>query len=139
MKKIEHNGTLRAITHKADEWKEGLDFLTPDETFIQAGTWYYHKGKDLRAHWHIENERLAILTQETVYMVSGSMRVDLYGDDKEIFHQEILKQGDTMVIIEGGHGYHILEDHTKVLEVKNGPFVSVEKDKAFIYAKEVGK
>lgn len=139
MQKIEHNGKLRAITHKKDEWKEGLDFLTPDETFIQAGTWYYNAGKDLRAHWHIENERLAVLTQETVYMVSGSMRVDLYGDDKEVFHQEVLKEGDTMVIIEGGHGYHILEDGTKVLEVKNGPFVSVEKDKAFIYAAELKK
>ena len=139
MKKIEKNNKLRAIVHKIDEWKEGLDFLTPDETYIQAGTWYYNKGKNLRAHWHIDNERLAVLTQETVYMVSGSMRVDLYDEDKNLFHQEILSQGDTMVILEGGHGYEILEDNTKVLEVKNGPFVSVEKDKAFIYSSEVGK
>ncbi|TAE70941.1 MAG: hypothetical protein EAZ85_11235 [Bacteroidetes bacterium] len=139
MNKIEYNGKLRAIVHRAEEWKEGIDFLTPDETFIQVVSCHYHKDKHIRAHWHIENERLSLLTQETVYIVNGSMRVDLYGDDKEVFHQEILKQGDTIIIIEGGHGYHILEDHTKVLEIKNGPFVSVEKDKAFIYAKEIGK
>jgi hypothetical protein len=137
MRKVEHNGKLRAIVHKQDEWKEGLDFLTPDETFIQAGTWYYHQGKDLRAHYHIPNERVAILTQETVYMVSGSMRIDLYDDENNIFHQEVLKAGDIGIIIEGGHGYHILEDNTRVLEVKNGPFISVEKDKAFIYAAEI--
>ena len=137
MRRIEHNGKLRAIVHKLDEWKEGLDFLTPDETFIQAGTWFYHAGKDLRAHWHIPNERVAVLTQETVYMVSGSMRIDLYDDENNIFHQEVLKAGDIGVIIEGGHGYHILENNTRVLEVKNGPFISVEKDKAFIYASEI--
>jgi hypothetical protein len=34
-----------------------------------------------------------------------------------------------MVMLKGGHGYDILENNTQVLEVKNGPFTSVEKDR----------
>ena len=58
MKKISVDGNVVAIFHKRGEWKEGLDFITPDETFIQVGTWWYGAGKDLKAHKHIVNERL---------------------------------------------------------------------------------
>ena len=34
-----------------------------------------------------------------------------------------------MVMIAGGHGFEILEPNTKIVECKNGPFISVEKDK----------
>jgi len=36
------------------------------------------------------------------------------------------------VILRGYHGYEILEDDTRVLEVKNGPFTSVEADKELL-------
>ena len=41
----------------------------------------------------------------------------------------ILYEGDTAIMAYGGHGYKILEDNTKIIESKNGPFVSVELDK----------
>ena len=37
--------------------------------------------------------------------------------------------GDLAVFVYGGHGYEILEDDTKIIEAKNGPFINVEKDK----------
>ena len=33
------------------------------------------------------------------------------------------------ILIELNHGYEILEDDTKIIEAKNGPFVDVETDK----------
>lgn len=132
MQEIKVNGETVAIFHKIDEWKEGLDFLTTNETFIQAGTWWYQKGKDLRSHSHIINERTVERTQETIVIVSGKVRVDLYDENRKIFHQEELVAGDIGVILKVGHGYHIMEDNTKVVEVKNGPFISVEKDKIFL-------
>jgi len=132
MREIKLNNETVAIIHKIGEWKEGLDFLTPNETFIQAGTWWYHRAKDLRCHEHITNERIAPRTQETIVIVSGKLRVDLYDKNKKIFHQEELVTGDMAVILNGGHGYHILQDNTRVVEVKNGPFISVEKDKVFL-------
>ncbi len=134
VRNIDLNGETAAIFHKANEWKEGLDFLTKNESFIQAGTWWYQKGKDLRSHEHITNERIAVRTQEVIVIVSGKVRVDLYDENNKIFHQEELSAGDIGVILKGGHGYHIMEDNTKVVETKNGPFISVEKDKVFLDA-----
>lgn len=132
MREIKLEGERIAIFHKARDWQEGLDFLTPDETFIQAGTWWYQKGKDLRSHEHIINERIVERTQETIVILSGKVRVDLYGENKEIFHQEELSAGDVGIILKSGHGYHIMENGTKIVEVKNGPFICVEKDKKFL-------
>lgn len=132
MKKIKLNGEVVAIFHKTSEWNEGLDFLTPDCTFIQTGTWWYNKGKELKAHRHILNERNISLTQETIVILSGKLRVDLYDETKTIFHQEILVMGEIGVILNCGHGYFVLENDTKVVEVKNGPFFSVEKDKVLL-------
>jgi len=132
MNEIQLNNQVRAIFHKKNDWKEGLDFLTPNETFIQAGTWWYQKGKKLKAHVHINNERTISFTQETIVILRGKIKINLYNDNNQIFYQEILEDGDTGIILNGGHGYEILEDNTKIVEIKNGPFISVEKDKELL-------
>ena len=133
MKEVQHSGKTVFIVHRKTDWKEGLDFLTPNETYIQAGTWWYQKDKSLKSHRHIINDRKIDRTQEVVVIMSGKIRVDLYDENNKIFHQEILEEGDMGVILEGGHGYEILDDNTRVIEIKNGPFISVEKDKELIY------
>ena len=40
-----------------------------------------------------------------------------------------VEKGDIAVFTNGGHGYKILADNTKILETKNGPFYGVQKDK----------
>lgn len=132
MKNIIYNNSIVGIIHRIEEWKDGLDFLTPNESFIQAGTWWYAAGKQLKAHRHIVNKRTVERTHETVIVLSGSMRIDFYDDANKIFHQEIVSAGDICVILTVGHGYEILENNTKIVEVKNGPFTTVEKDKALI-------
>ena len=44
----------------------------------------------------------------------------------------IAKKGDIVFHAEGGHGYEILDNDTKVIEIKNGPFTGVESDKKLI-------
>jgi hypothetical protein len=132
MNEIKLNEKTVAIFHKNNEWKEGLDFLTSDEYFIQAGTWWYNEGRKLKAHKHIINERMVNLTQETIVILSGKLQVNLYNEKNEIFHKEILVEGDISVILSCGHGYTILANNTKVVEIKNGPFFSVEKDKELL-------
>ena len=132
MKQITHNGKIVAISHKSTDWKKELDFLTSNEDFIQCGTWWYDAGKNLKAHEHIFNERTVTQTQETIIVLSGKLRIDLYDPDCVIFYQEEVGAGDVFVILDVGHGYQIIEDDTRVVEVKNGPFISVEKDKRLI-------
>ena len=132
MKPIHYKGEVVAIFHKQNEWKDGLDFLTQDGAFIQAGTWKYNKNKVLKAHRHKINPRTINQTQEVFILLSGRMRVDFYDEDNKIFLQEELAAGDLGIILNIGHGYCILEDNTRVLEVKPGPFTSVGDDKEMI-------
>lgn len=132
MREIKINDKTVAIFHKVDEWKEGLDFLTSDDTFIQAGTWWYQNGKELLAHKHLINNREANLTQETIVIVSGRLLVELYDNNDKIFYSEELGVGDIGIMLSNAHGYKILENNTKVVEVKNGPYPGAELDRVRI-------
>lgn len=129
MQVIKNNEEIYAIIYRKDDWKKGLNFITPDELWIQVGSWWYDKGRVLDSHIHKNYSREALKTQEMTYVVSGSMKVTLFNDDLEYFNEFILHEGDLCVVAFGGHGYEILDDDTKIIEAKNGPFVSVEKDK----------
>ena len=96
---------------------------------MQVGSWWYDKGRKLDSHIHKEFDRTATRTQETIYVKRGSVKVLLFTEKEEFFQDYILYQGDLAVFGYGGHGYEILEDDTQIIESKNGPFVSVDKDK----------
>lgn len=121
--------TLLAIYFKPDDWKQGLDFLTDDDKYLQVGTWYYPKGKKLDRHYHNILERTSDITQECVVVMEGAMTVGLYDKDKEFLTSFKMYQGDLAVFFAGGHEYEITENETRVLETKNGPFAGVELDK----------
>lgn len=126
---IKNKDQIIAIIYRDGDWVEGLNFITPNELFIQVGSWWYNKGKKLDSHVHKDYSRETIRTQEMTYVRSGSMKVFLYDENKTYLQSFILNEGDLAVFAYGGHGYDILEDNTKIIEAKNGPFISVEKDK----------
>ncbi len=130
MNTIKHNGKIISIIYKDSDWVKGLNFITPDELFVQVGSWWYDKGKKLDSHKHNDFERTALRTQETIYVKKGSVKVLLFSEDEIFLEDYVLSQGDTAVFGYGGHGYEILEDDTQIIESKNGPFISVEKDKS---------
>ena len=129
METITHNGQIISIIYRDKDWVKGLNFITPDELFVQVGSWWYDKGRKLDSHIHKEFDRTATRTQETIYVKQGSVKVLLFTEKEKFFQDYILYQGDLAVFGYGGHGYEILEDDTQIIESKNGPFVSVDKDK----------
>ncbi len=129
MEVIKHDNRIISIIYRDDDWERGLNFITPDELFIQAGSWWYQKGEILQRHIHNDYPREATRTQETVYVKRGSMRCSIYTDEKEFIQDFILYEGDLAIFAFGGHGFEILEDDTKIIESKNGPFTDVETDK----------
>jgi len=120
---------ISCIIYRESDWERGLNFVTPGEMFLQAGSWWYDSGKELQKHIHNYFDRTANRTQECVYVKRGAMRVDLYTEEMEKFKDFNLYEGDLAVFAYGGHGYVILEDDTQIIETKNGPFVDVETDK----------
>ena len=123
------NGELLAIIHSSTDWEHGLNFLTSNDLYIQVGTWWYQKGKLLDTHIHNEYERKSSRTQEMVFVVGGAVKAKVYDEELNFVQDVILKAGDLAIFVSGGHGYEILEQDTKVIEAKNGPFLNVEKDK----------
>lgn len=130
--RISHGVTELAIIVRAEDWQPGLQFVSSNDDFVQVGAWWYEKGKALPAHVHLEAPRQTKHTQEVIFVVNGRVRATIYSADRTPVEVIELKQGDAMVALRGGHGYEILEEGTKVLEVKNGPYPGPEKDKARI-------
>lgn len=129
MKIYKHDGIILSIVYRDEDWVEGLNFITPNDLFIQVGSWWYSKGKKLASHIHNEFSREATRTHEMTYVKSGAMRVLLYDEEMNYLDDFIIREGDLAVFAFGGHGYEILEDNTQIIESKNGPFVNVETDK----------
>jgi hypothetical protein len=114
----------------AQEWeKGGLNFYSEDNEFIQVGTWGYDSGKELLAHTHNNVEQTVNITQETLYIRRGRIKARIYNLKLELVAEWEAGEGDIMILMQGGHGYDILEDGTQVLEVKNGPYVSAQADR----------
>jgi hypothetical protein len=108
---------------------EGLQAYSHELDFVQVLSWNYQSGKKLQAHFHLQSPRSATHTQEAIVVMSGRLRVDIYGQDRETLRQLLVDSGECMVFLEGGHGYEILEDGTHVFEIKNGPYPGLQADK----------
>jgi len=126
---IEDGVVLARHVPAAEAWKDGLQFFSKDEEYVQFGTWGYNKDKNLLAHIHNEVKREVLWTQEVIYVRRGKIRAHIY-NSKEVKIRDIdVNEGDIIVLLRGGHGYTVLEDGTQVLEVKNGPYVGPDRDR----------
>lgn len=131
-KKIVDKGKEYALLIDGNHLPEGLKFYTDDKEFIQVASWKYNLGHETKPHSHKVCKRSSDITQEFVFVKEGSIEVAIYNDEEEVIAKEILKQGDCILIFQGGHKYRILEDATEVFEIKNGPYPGLEKDKQVI-------
>jgi mannose-6-phosphate isomerase-like protein (cupin superfamily) len=62
------------------------------------------------------------MTQEVLYVRSGRVRVDFYGDDERLRESREIRTGDVILLSAGGHGFEMLED-SELIEVKQGPYL----------------
>ena len=126
------NNVIIAKIYRNSVWPDNLNFYTKDEDFVQVSTWNYNQGKHLKAHKHKVAERMSNRTQEVVFVKSGKMSASFFTDTNEFIDKIIVSAGDFLIIFSGGHSYDILEDKTQILEIKNGPYLGLEKDKELI-------
>lgn len=132
IREIKDQQNLYAIVVRSDQIPPGLHFYTADSSFVQLGSWKYPKDKVLSPHAHRVCERVSTITQEFVFVKKGKVRMDIYDAADRLLESATLQSGDFALIYQGGHGYQILEDDTEVIEVKNGPYPGLEKDKRVI-------
>ncbi|WP_334118235.1 hypothetical protein [Limnobacter sp.] len=110
-------------------WKDGLNFFSNDNDFIQVGIWGYGAGKELKAHIHNEVKREVLWTQEVLFVRQGKIRANIFDTQEKKVAELEVNTGDVIILLRGGHGYDILEEGTQVLEIKNGPYVGPDRDR----------
>ena len=65
---------------------------------------------------------------EVLFIKSGSIELDFFGEEKNLLETRVLKKGDVVILMRGGHGIKVLEN-SEILEVKQGPYLDVnDKD-----------
>ena len=129
MEKIMEGDSTLAIVIREGDWEEGLNFVSSEGDYQQVGIWVYNRSKKLAPHIHSIAPREVLRTQEVVFVKDGRIRADVYTEKEEFLKSVELEKGDTIILLNGGHGYEILEDNTRVLEVKNGPYVGADRDR----------
>ena len=109
---------------------ERTTFLTPAEFNLQVGYIVYPAGHEIPRHVHLPIERRIVGTGEVLLVRKGRCEIDVYTDDRQLVATRELREGDIMIMVEGGHGFRMLED-TVLLEVKQGPYPGVEEKERF--------
>jgi hypothetical protein len=61
----------------------------------------------------------------------GRLRVDFYDEDQRYLESRVLGPGDVILLIQGGHGFEVLEE-VEMIEVKQGPYVGEQDKTRFI-------
>lgn len=118
---IHHNDVTLAILLRANHYAEGIEFFTPNDFSQQLGYMNRPKGYIIHPHVHNPLPREVHFTKEVLFIKSGRVRIDFYGDDQQYLESRILVQGDVILLAFGGHGFEILEQ-AEIIEVKQGPY-----------------
>lgn len=134
---IKHNEKILAVIIRAQHIKESSEpvaFATPDTFPFQVGVHNRKKGEALPAHVHLPFSELKDFpVQEFFYVISGKVKIDLYGEQDTRVGEVIIQEGDS-IVLNCGHGFTFLDD-AKLIELKQGPYRGKEQEKRFIEGK----
>jgi len=121
---------LLAVIVRSEFVKDGVEFFTPTTFSQQLGYMNHAAGHVIPAHRHKPAPRHIEYTNEVLFVKSGSVRVDLYNSAEDYVVSSLLRAGDVILLVSGGHGFRMLE-RTEMVEVKQGPYAG-DEDKAAI-------
>ena len=127
IERVIFNNEEYAIILRDSYNKPGISFFTPAEYSQQLAYMQHPAGKTIDPHFHNKVKRQVHFTLEVLVIKKGILQVDFYNSRKEYLESRLLKEGDLILLIKGGHGFEVIED-VEMIEIKQGPFVG-EKDK----------
>jgi mannose-6-phosphate isomerase-like protein (cupin superfamily) len=124
---ITHAGHLLALIISGRFREPGIHFFTPAAFSQQLAYMAHPAGKMIEPHVHNPVPREVQYTQEVLFIRKGRLRVDFYDQAQAYLRSRMLESGDVVLLIEGGHGFEVMED-VEMIEVKQGPYAG-EQDK----------
>ncbi len=123
-------GKTLAFIIRGEMSPEKTTFLTPPDLNLQVGFVVYPADGEIARHIHRPTERQTTGTSEVLIVKKGRCLIDIYSDEQELVVTHELCSGDVILMVEGGHGFRMLED-TVLLEVKQGPYTGINEKKRF--------
>ena len=127
---IKNGQEILAVIITAEYQPDKTEFITPPDYTHQIGFIVNKKGKTIVPHLHLPVERTIVGTPEVLYIKSGKVEVSLYSNEKEVVDTKMLNKGDIILLIDGGHGFKMMEDAV-IMEIKQGPYVGIEDKDRF--------
>lgn len=130
IKKILYKKRILAIIVKKNfSKKKGISFITPNHYNLQLGFMNHPKDYKIKPHLHFQKKLKRINTSEVLYLIEGKLRINFYNNKKKYLFSEIVNKGDTVMLINEGHGFQVLKKAI-FFEVKQGPYnISLDKKK----------
>lgn len=133
MKRLEiiswNNQPLTYIIH-GEYMPDCTDFITPPEFKQQVGFIVYPVGGEVARHVHRPLQRHLVGTSEVLVVRKGRCIIDVYNNEQAFIDSREVKEGDIILMVDGGHGFRMLED-TVFLEVKQGPYTGIDEKERF--------
>jgi mannose-6-phosphate isomerase-like protein (cupin superfamily) len=123
VERIESSGILLGLIIRRQHDKPGITFFTPSELSQQLAYMHHPVGKVIEPHVHNPMPRQVLMTQEVLFIRRGKVRVDFFDDARAYVTSRILESGDVILLVQGGHGFEVLEE-LEMFEVKQGPYTS---------------
>lgn len=128
---IEKDGKVYAKIFKADiEAADGIHFLTEDADAIQVGIFERESGYEVAAHRHVARTVDLKHPGEFLWIQRGSAVAQVFDEEWNEIASEEVHAGDCIIFLQGGHGLR-MQDDTRILEVKQGPYPGREAEKVF--------
>jgi hypothetical protein len=131
IEKIIHEGQFISLIVRNDFSKDGLEFFTSDEDFLQLGYMKRPLGYEIQPHVHNLIDRTVNRTQEVLFIKSGKVQIDYYDDNRVFFCSKIVLEGDVILLASGGHSFLMLEE-SEIIEVKQGPYCGESEKSKFL-------
>lgn len=132
---IQSGKKLIAVVIRNNIKVSGVKFFTASKNPFQIGIHQRPKGLTLAPHVHKLDRPLIINTiQEILLVQKGKIKITFYTTKGKLITVKILDLGDSVLLMDGGHGVEFLED-SRVFEVKQGPYPGSQFAKKYINGK----
>ncbi len=126
---VKFKGKIIAHIYRKQIRAKGARFLTPYEYTLQVGLIEHPKSTIIKEHIHRQDIKYRVdTTQEFLFIEKGKVRINLFNDNWRKVKTAILKGGDFILFVSGGHGFKILKK-CRIIEVKQGPYPGDKKAK----------
>jgi hypothetical protein len=130
IERIVANDRVLAYIIRAELEPSKTAFLTPESFSFQAGFIVYPAQSEIPRHVHKPVRRELDRTSEVLLVKKGRCEVDFFTEHKQLVATRELRKGDVLLLLEGGHGFRLLED-TVFLEIKQGPYTGLDEKERF--------